>query len=97
MQIKWGRIAVKQLISIIQYLEDNNSKIYAEKLEKALFLRINALPQKTKIYQIDRLKQLNDGSFYAFEIDRYRVSFRVVENQIHILRIRHTGRRPFTR
>ncbi|RZL54891.1 MAG: type II toxin-antitoxin system RelE/ParE family toxin [Pedobacter sp.] len=97
MEIKWNRLAIKQLLDIIQYLEDKDSVNYAEQLENKILSRIKSLPQKIEIYQADRLKKANDGSFYAFEIDSYRISYRKLEKEIRILRIRHAYRRPFTR
>jgi plasmid stabilization system protein ParE len=97
MDIKWNKLAVKQLIEAIEYLEDNGQFAYAEKIEQRILLKIKLLPQKSEIYQPDRLKKNNDGSFHAFEIDSYRISYRVLPNEIRILRIRHSSRRPFTR
>lgn len=97
MEIKWNKLAVKQLIDAIQYLEDNESYIYAEKVEGEILTKIELLLERPKIYQLDRLKKNNDGSFYAFEVDKYRISYREMLKEFRILRIRHTGRRPFTR
>jgi len=97
MEIKWNKLAVKQLIDAIEYLEENELFTYAEKIENEILTKIGALPQTHYLYQPDRLKKKNDGSFYAFEVDRYRISYRRTLNDIRILRIRHTNRRPFTR
>lgn len=97
MKIKWNKLAVKQLLEIIQYLEDNDLVNYAEKIEIRILSKIHSLPNHLNTFQIDRLKKKNDGSFFAFEIDRYRISFRKINKEIRILRIRHSSRRPFTR
>lgn len=97
MVIKWNRLAVKQLMDAIEYLEDNEQYAYAEKIEKEILAKIKSLPQTSQIYQLDRLKKKNDGSFHAFEVDRYRISYRKLTNEIRILRVRHSSRRPFTR
>ena len=67
---------VKQLFDIIQYLEDNDAILYAEKLEVKILSKIRDLPQRANLYQIDRLKKSNDGSFVVFEIDNYGISYR---------------------
>lgn len=97
MKIKWNKLAVNQFFDIIKYLEQNNAIDYAEKLEKEIFSKIRTIPEKPTIHQLDRLKRLNDGSFFAFEIDSYRISYRKLNKEIRILRIRHSSRRPFTR
>ncbi|KIA89186.1 hypothetical protein OC25_25670 [Pedobacter kyungheensis] len=97
MKIKWNKLAVKQFLEITQYLEDNDLVNYAEKIEIRILSKINSLPNHLNTFQIDRLKKNNDGSFFAFEIDRYRISFRRINKEIRILRVRHSSRRPFTR
>ncbi len=97
MEIKWNKLAVKQLLQAIEHLEDNGQIAYAEKIEKKILAKIKSLPEKFAAYQPDRIKKNNDGSFYAFEVDRYRVSYRKLPKEIRILRVRHTSRRPFTR
>lgn len=97
MQIKWNKLAVKQLMDAILYLENNEQFAYAEKIEKEILSKIKSLPQNSKIYQTDRLKRNNDGSFHAFEVDYYRISYRKLSKEIRVLRIRHSSRRPFTR
>jgi plasmid stabilization system protein ParE len=97
MNIKWNRLAVKQLMDAIEYLEENDLFEYAVKIETEILSKISFLPQTYSNYQTDRLKRKNDGSFYAFEVDRYRISYRKLPKEIRILRIRHSSRRPFTR
>jgi plasmid stabilization system protein ParE len=97
MDIKWNKQAVKQLLDAIEFLEERNEFIYAEKLEAKIFRKVKSLTTNVDIYQPDRLKKNNDGSFFALEVDSYRISYRVLPNEIRILRIRHTSRRPFTK
>lgn len=80
MKIKWNKLAVKQFLDIIQYLEDNDHVKYAEKIEIQVLSKIKSIPDHVNTFQADRLKKNNDGSFYAFEIDSYRISFRKVNN-----------------
>ena len=97
MKIKWNKLAVKQLMDAIQYLEENDLFDYAVKIETDILSKIEALRESYHNYQTDRLKKKNDGTFYAFEIDSYRISYRKLPKEIRILRIRHSSRRPFTR
>ena len=93
MTIKWNKSAVKQLLNIIQFIEENNQN-YAEKIETEILKRIQKLPDSFLHQSIDRFKLSNDGTYRAFEYDRYRVSFRVKAAEIRILQIRHTRRLP---
>ena len=97
MNIKWSKIALKQFIEILEYVEENKEFTYSDKLQRDVLTSIKALHKNPKIYQPDRIKNNNDGSFFAFHIDSYRISFRIIKEEIRILRIRHTSKRPFTR
>ena len=96
MNIKWNKTAIKQLFEIIQFIEEKQFEEYAKKFETEILNKIRLLP-KSYIYQaFDKYKINNDGTFRAFEYDRYRISFRVKNSEIRILHIRHTSRLPRT-
>lgn len=40
------------------------------------------------------MKQNNNGNYRAFEIYSYRISYRINENEIYRVRVRHTSRNP---
>jgi len=94
MIIKWNKTAVKQLIEAIEFIEEHEFYSYAIELERRILSRVHSLPNNYKIYPLDKYKKKNDGSYRAFETDSYRVSYRVHNNEIKILRVRHTSRRP---
>lgn len=94
MKIKWNKIAIKQLLYIIQFIEENDFENYAETLEREILTKIRNLPSTHEHQSLDRFKFHNDGSYRAFEIDRYRIAFRVLAVEIRILQIRHTSRLP---
>ena len=94
MKIKWNKSAIKQLLDIIPFIEENEFQEYAEKVEKEILNRIRSLPETFHYQSLDRYKIDNDGSFRAFEFERYRISFRVKTTEIRILHIRHTSRLP---
>jgi len=93
MRIKWNKSAVQQLLDAIEFIEGNEFYDYAEELEKEILLKIRNLPQNPNIYPLDKYRKDNDGSYHAFVIDNYRIAYRHNENEIRIVRIRHTSRR----
>jgi plasmid stabilization system protein ParE len=93
MAIKWNKAAIQQLMDAVRFLEENNFHSYAEQLEKNILSRIRNLPQHPAIYPLDKYRKRNDGTYHAFEIDEYRISYRAKKNEIRIVRIRHTSRR----
>lgn len=53
MEIKWNKSAIKQLLDIIEYIEENEFHEYAEKVEKEILTRVNFLPQTFERQQLD--------------------------------------------
>jgi plasmid stabilization system protein ParE len=94
MKIRWYKNAVKNLLSAIEYLENNNAKDYSEQLEKEILSTIRLIAKTPHIYPEDRFKNNNDGSYRAFVIDSYRITYRITSTDILILRIKHTSRKP---
>lgn len=94
MVVVWNKRAIRQLLDIMQYLDDNASPSYALRIENEILSSIEKLPKNFQVHQLDRFKLDNDKTFYAFEVDVFRISYRCLKNQIRILRIRHTSRIP---
>lgn len=44
MKVIWSKVAVKQLLNIIQYIEENSFESYADTLEKDILTKISQLP-----------------------------------------------------
>lgn len=93
MQIKWNKSAVQQLLDAIRFIEDNNFQTYAEELEREILSRIKNLLANPDIYPLDKYRRNNDGTYHAFEVDQYRISYRSRNDEIRIVRVRHTSRR----
>jgi plasmid stabilization system protein ParE len=93
MAIKWNKSAVQQLLDAIRFIEENGFYAYAAELESDILSKIRNLPQNPNIYPLDKYRKNNDGSYRAFEIDHYRISYRNKKETIRIVRIRHTSRR----
>jgi addiction module RelE/StbE family toxin len=52
------------------------------------------LPEHPEKHPTDELKKDNNGSWRAFEAYHYRISYRITNDQIRIIRMRHTSRSP---
>ena len=91
--IKWNKRAFSELIKAIEYIE-NDSPQNAEKVKEDIFNSINKLLKHPDFFAPDKYKLSNDGSFRAFELHTYRISYRYLKNEIRIIRIRHTKRNP---
>ena len=93
MIIKWNKTALKQFEKAIDFIE-KESPLYAEKVKLKILLKIDSLPEHPEKYYPDKYKLENDGTYRAFEIYHYRISYRIKNNEIRILRIRHTRQSP---
>ena len=91
--IKWNKRAFNQLIIAVEYIELDSVK-NSEKIKNKILLAIDSLMIHPEKFARDKYKKNNDGSFRAFEIYHYRVSYRFSKNEIRIIRIRHTKRNP---
>lgn len=91
--IKWNKKALEQFDEAIAYIE-SGSPAGAEKVKRELLLRIDGLLQHPEKYHPDKYKTGNDGSFRAFELHHYRISYRFKQHEIRIIRIRHTKMNP---
>lgn len=87
MKIKWNKLAIKQLMDAIAYLEENKLSVYGKKIEKQIFSKIEAIARSEQAAEPDLLKMGNDGSFKAFVVDRYRIAYRAKAKGLRILRI----------
>ena len=90
-KITWSKTSVKQFSKAIQFIYtqsvQNAEKVRIEIVEKISFLSVNP-----EFYNPDKYKKLNDGNYRAFEIHSYRISYRVLPEEIRIVRFRHVKR-----
>jgi plasmid stabilization system protein ParE len=93
-EVKWSKPALEQLDKALDFIIGNGYETYAGELEEKIISRVENLVANYNIYPADKYKKDNDGSYRAFEVDEYRVSYRVRDPFIKIIRIRHTSRKP---
>ena len=60
-----------------------------------LILLTDKLSLQPEMFPPDKFKKDNDGSWRAFEKYRYRISYRITQWEIRVVRMRHTSRTPF--
>lgn len=91
--IKWNKQALKQFDQAIEYIEEDSPR-NAAKVSKDILLKITQLAEHPESHHPDKYKTNNDGCFRAFEIHRYRISYRYVQKEVRIIRVRHTKMNP---
>lgn len=95
LNIKWNKKAIQQFDTAITFIE-KESISGAEKVKKEILAKIDALMKNPEQYTADKYKTNNDGSFRAFEVHHYRISYRYIKSDVRIIRIRHTKMNPLT-
>lgn len=93
-EVIWDEEAKLHLKEIIKYIR-RASPQGAEKVKSEILQTTKLLNQTPDVFSEDRFKLVNDGSYRAFTVFHYRVSYRITDNAVKVLRIRHTSREPF--
>ena len=91
--IKWNKKAINQFDEAIEYI-NKHSPSNGEKVKIEMLIKIDTLQKYPDHYALDKYKTNNDGSFRAFELHHYRISYRYKSADIRIIRIRHTKMNP---
>jgi plasmid stabilization system protein ParE len=89
----WDIGAYKQFEDAIAYIE-KESLTNAENFKTEISKKLKGILLQPERYPADKYKKMNDGSFRAFELFRYRISYQYKSNQIRVIRLRHTKMSP---
>ena len=78
------------------YLEQvsNQSKSAPKIIVTRIMNRLKGIQKSPYICAPDRFKYNNNGIYRAFTVYSYRVTYSIKENQINIIRVRHTSEEP---
>jgi|ERR1700761_3849528 plasmid stabilization system protein ParE len=86
-------LAKAQLKEAYTYIKLDSPK-NAEKVKAKIIASIKNLADHPEKYPKDKYRLINDGSYRAFEIYKYRVSYHISSQQITVIMIRHTKMEP---
>lgn len=79
--IKWNKAALQSLIDIIDFLNENDFKEYAERLKNDILLIIDNLPKLHGKCRPDKYKIDNDGSLR-------RLNMKIIEFHLGLKRMK---------
>jgi plasmid stabilization system protein ParE len=91
--IVWNSAALVFLENALERIAAKSPK-QAERVEEAVLGKLQEIVRHPERYPPDKYKKNNPGNFRAFEIHNFRISYRHNEQQIRVLRIRHTKQKP---
>ncbi|GEO10719.1 type II toxin-antitoxin system RelE/ParE family toxin [Segetibacter aerophilus] len=92
-KVIWARKATEQLKQAYLYIRKDSFQ-NAEKVRKEILEATEKLAVNPELNPPDKYKINNDNSFRAFELFRYRVSYKITNAEVIIVRIRHTSMSP---
>ena len=93
LKIVIDNLAKAQLKEAYTYIKLDSLK-NAAKVKAKILTAIDELAAHPEKYPKDKYRLNNDGSYRAFEIYKYRVSYHVSPEQITVIMIRHTKMEP---
>ncbi len=91
--ILWSDMAKLQLKEIYRHIK-KDSEQSAKQVKTKILASTKILELGKEVYKSDVLKINNDGTYRAYMIYSYRIVYKINEDSINILRIRHTSREP---
>ena len=89
----WSKDASRHFAEILEH-PSKESHQAVDIVGNEILDAIESLPSMPFKYSEDRLRKNNDNRFRAVIVYSYRISYYIGENEILILRIRHTSREP---
>ena len=88
-----GQAAKKSLQEAYEYIRNDSSE-NAERVKAKILSSIKELINNPHRHNPDEYRLNNDGSYRAYEIYRYRITYHVSADEIRVIRIRHTRMNP---
>lgn len=94
-RVIWSPEALVQLTDARKTILDISKSLKsANRLAREIFESTDILADQPEMYPLDKNKSENDGSYRCYEVRRYNVSYRVLEDTIRIIRVRWSGQEP---
>jgi plasmid stabilization system protein ParE len=93
MVVIWSNRAKTELKKAYKYIA-LDSLNNAQMVRDTIIDLTIALPNHPEKHPSDKFKKDNDGNWRAFEIYHYRISYRILKDEIRIVRMRHTSQSP---
>ena len=93
MVVVWSKQARIELRKAYDYILQDSPQSAAKVRDEIIDMTIALLNHPEK-HPPDKYKKVNDGNWRAFEKYHYRISYRIMSNEIRIVRLRHTSRSP---
>jgi plasmid stabilization system protein ParE len=88
-----ANLAKLQLREAYDFIKADSPK-HAKKVRAKILSTIKELADQPERYSPDKYRLVNDGSYRAFEVYKYRISYHVSPEQITIVQVLHSKMEP---
>lgn len=92
-KVVWSKLARIQLEKAYRDISEDSPQA-AQKVKKDILEKASGILNAPERYSLDKYRKNNDGSIRAFEKHHYRIAYQIKNDEIRILRLRHTSRLP---
>lgn len=92
-RIVWTKRSQQHMKDVFDYI-CNDSPKNAQKVLEGIIGAAEKAIANPEIYNADKYKLNNDGSYRSFEKHNYRITYRITRGIIKVLRVRHSSREP---
>jgi len=89
----WDKSAKTQLRKAYNRIKKESLQ-GAEAVKNGILEYVGEIPEEPYSYPPDKFKTGNPGNYRAFEKFNYRIAYKVTEENIQVLRVRHVKREP---
>lgn len=91
--VVWDKPAYTSLQIAYDYIKED-SLVNADRVREGILKITKGLSDHPEKYPPDKFKKDNTGNYRAFEKYSYRVAYKITEQEIIILRVRHVKQEP---
>ncbi len=93
LKIVWDIEAKAHLKKLYLYIKQDSPQ-NAISVRNSIIERVNHAATYPESFSSDKYKIDNDGTYKAFELYHYRISYKIDVDVLIVLRIRHTSQSP---
>lgn len=92
-EIVWDLEAREYFKTAIQYIKKESPQ-GAKTVRLEILKTVKSIATTPYIFETDRFRKDNDGSFRAFTAFHFRITYWINGNIIQVIRMRHTSQEP---
>lgn len=94
LKVIWQVDAKTHLKELIEHLSERYSQKFIEIIKDEIERNTKLISLRPRMFQQDILKINNDGSYRYFNVPAIRIAYKIEDDRIIVLRVRHQSQEP---